>query len=81
MANIVNEIDDQACRMRGRAVQFDGKSNHEKASVPELLDRAELNLHRARLKWMTRDEDEGVNDMVDVCNLLALAVDKIERRK
>lgn len=81
MANIVDQIDAQACRMRGRAVQFDGKKSPEKTGVSELLDRAEDNLHRARKHWLDRDDRQSVVDMTDVCNLLAIAVDKIERSR
>lgn len=79
MANIASIIEDQACRMRGRAVQFDGRSDPDDTNVPELLDRALSNLSRARMNWLRKEDKKALIDMTDVCNLLAIAADKTER--
>lgn len=79
MANIAEIIEDQACRMRGRAVEFDGKHSPDNVSVAELFDRAESNLYRARRNWMAKNDKQSITDATDVCNLLAIAVGKLEK--
>lgn len=79
MPNIVDIIDDQACRMRGRAVQFDGKKSVDDCDIADLFDSAFSNLSRAEENWMKDREEQSVIDATDVCNLLAIAISKMTK--